>query len=128
MPEHIWKDVADPAKFANDKPVGTGPFTELVNFRPSRTSSTRTRTTGRQASPPSRASSVTAYAGNEQQAAAMVAGDIDWTGSVLPNIDQAVIAKNPDMTYNPNPSGMTVLMHLNPNDQGASTIRSCARP
>ncbi|MEW1846769.1 ABC transporter substrate-binding protein [Nonomuraea angiospora] len=27
LPEHIWKDVDDPAKFTNDAPVGSGPFT-----------------------------------------------------------------------------------------------------
>lgn len=33
VPEHIWKDVADPAKFANENPVGTGPFTEVSVFQ-----------------------------------------------------------------------------------------------
>lgn len=33
VPEHIWKDVADPATFPNETPVGTGPFTELVDFQ-----------------------------------------------------------------------------------------------
>ena len=26
MPEHIWKDIEDPVTFANDPPVGTGPY------------------------------------------------------------------------------------------------------
>ncbi len=26
LPEHIWKDVADPVTFKNDPPVGTGPY------------------------------------------------------------------------------------------------------
>src|SRR5262249_29970569 len=33
VPEHTWKDVADPSKFTNDNPVGTGPFTQVVNFQ-----------------------------------------------------------------------------------------------
>lgn len=32
VPEHIWKDVADPVKFTNDNPVASGPFTEVVVF------------------------------------------------------------------------------------------------
>ncbi|KQP56137.1 ABC transporter substrate-binding protein [Agreia sp. Leaf283] len=31
VPEHIWKDVADPSTFRNPDPVGTGPYT-LGNF------------------------------------------------------------------------------------------------
>ena len=58
---------------------------------------------------------VTAYSGNEAQAAALVAGKIDWTGSVLPNIDQAVIAKNPNISYNPNPAALVTQMNLNLN-------------
>ena len=30
QPEHIWKDVEDPVTFANNPPIGTGPYT-LVN-------------------------------------------------------------------------------------------------
>ncbi|KOO10000.1 peptide ABC transporter substrate-binding protein, partial [Vibrio xuii] len=29
VPEHIWKDVKDPATFTNENPVGSGPFTEI---------------------------------------------------------------------------------------------------
>jgi peptide/nickel transport system substrate-binding protein len=32
VPEHIWKDVADPVKYTNDNPVGTGPFTQVTVF------------------------------------------------------------------------------------------------
>ena len=28
VPEHAWKDVADPIAFANEQPVATGPFSE----------------------------------------------------------------------------------------------------
>lgn len=33
VPEHIWKDVQDPVKYANPKPVGTGPYM-LKSFTP----------------------------------------------------------------------------------------------
>ena len=32
LPKHIWTDVDDPVKFANPNPVGTGPFTEVLQF------------------------------------------------------------------------------------------------
>jgi peptide/nickel transport system substrate-binding protein len=34
VPEHLWKDVDDPVTFANEQPVGTGPFTEIGAFQP----------------------------------------------------------------------------------------------
>src|SRR5689334_16949793 len=33
VPEHEWKDVANPVTYSNDKPVGTGPFTEVKVFQ-----------------------------------------------------------------------------------------------
>jgi peptide/nickel transport system substrate-binding protein len=115
VPEHIWKDVADPAKWGNDKPVGTGPFTELTEFGAQAYVLMKNPNYWKEGLPLYGGIRVTAYSGNEAEVAAWVAGDIDWSGTVLPNIDQAVIANNPEITYNPNPSAMTVLMHLNPN-------------
>jgi peptide/nickel transport system substrate-binding protein len=33
LPKHLWKDVSDPVKFANENPVGTGPYM-LKTFTP----------------------------------------------------------------------------------------------
>jgi peptide/nickel transport system substrate-binding protein len=115
VPEHIWKDVADPATWPNEKPVGTGPFTELVDFTPQSYEIDRNPNYWQECKPTFKGIRTTAYSGNEAEVAAWVAGEIDWAGTVLPNIDQAVVAHNPQISYNPNPSGMTVLMHLNPN-------------
>lgn len=115
VPQHIWKDVADPATWPNEAPVGSGPFTELVDFQSQVYQLDKNPYYWQECKPSYGSIRVTAYAGNEAEVAAWVAGDIDWSGTVLPNIDQAVIAHNSNITYNPNPSGMTVLMHLNPN-------------
>jgi peptide/nickel transport system substrate-binding protein len=32
LPEHIWKDIADPVNYANPQVVATGPFTEVRDF------------------------------------------------------------------------------------------------
>jgi peptide/nickel transport system substrate-binding protein len=115
VPQHIWKDVTDPATWPNEKPVGTGPFTELVDFQPQAYQLDKNPNYWQPCKPSYKSIRVTAYSGNEAQVAAWVAGEIDWAGTVLPNIDQAVIAHNPNISYNPNPSALTVLMHLNPN-------------
>ena len=115
VPEHIWKDVADPATWPNEDPVGTGPFTELVDFQSQVYQLDKNPYYWQECKPSYAGIRVTAYSGNEAQVAAFIDGQIDWAGTVLPNIDQAVLAHNENISYNPNPSGMTVLMHLNPN-------------
>lgn len=115
VPEHIWKDVADPATFENGTPVGTGPFTELVDFQSQVYQLNKNPYYWQECKPAYKGIRVTAYAGNEAQVAAFIDGQIDWSGTVLPNVDAAVIAHNENISYNPNSSTMTVLMHLNPN-------------
>ncbi len=115
VPEHIWKDVTDPAKFENNKPVGTGPFTELVDFQTQVYELDKNPYYWQECKPAYKGVRVTAYSGNEAQVAALIDGQIDWSGTVLPNIDQAVIAHNSNISYVPTASLMTVLMHLNPN-------------
>lgn len=115
VPEHIWKDVADPTTFENDKPVGTGPFTELVDFQTQVYEVDRNPNYWQECKPAYKGIRVTAYSGNEAQVAAMIDGQIDYAGTVLPNVDEAVTAHNPNMSYVPGKSSlMTVLMHMNP--------------
>ncbi len=114
VPEHIWKDVADPAKFENDKPVGTGPFTELVDFQSQVYELDRNPYYWQECKPAFKGVRITAYSGNEAQVAALIDGQIDYSGTVLPNVDEAVIAHNPNIAYVGTSSLMTVLMHLNP--------------
>ncbi|MET8330976.1 ABC transporter substrate-binding protein [Streptomyces sp. NPDC005181] len=33
VPKHVWEKVKDPAKDTNPNPVGTGPYTKVVNFQ-----------------------------------------------------------------------------------------------
>ena len=115
VPEHIWKDVTDPTTFTNDKPVGTGPFTELVDFQTQVYELDKNPNYWQECKPAYKGLRVTAYSGNEAQVAAFIDGQIDWAGTVLPNVDEAVIAHNANISFNPNSSTMTVLMHLNPN-------------
>jgi peptide/nickel transport system substrate-binding protein len=114
VPEHIWKDVADPATWPNEDPVGTGPFTELTDFQSQVYQLDKNPYYWQEGKPTYNAIRVTAYSGNEAQVAALIDGQIDWTGSVLPTIDEAVVAYNPNISYVFPPSTMTVLMNLNP--------------
>ena len=128
VPEHIWKDVADPAKFANDKPVGTGPFTELVDFAAQSYQLDKNPNYWQEGKPTYQGRPRHRLFRQRAQAAAIVDGEIDWTGSVLPNIEQAVIAKNPDISLQPQPLRAWRADAPQPDTQALGGSRSCARP
>ncbi len=113
VPEHIWKDVADPAKFPNEDPVGTGPFTEVVDFQPQVYQVDKNPNYWQPGLPKFNGFRVTAYSGNEAQIAAWVQGQIDYAGTVMPNIDEAVVANNPEISYVYPPANQTVILNLN---------------
>jgi peptide/nickel transport system substrate-binding protein len=94
VPEHVWSRVADPATFANPEPVGTGPFTEVVLFhnqvfelgrnphywQPERFAMDRLR--------------FPALSSNEQVMLALLAGDLDWSGNFIPDIERVYVARD----------------------------------
>jgi peptide/nickel transport system substrate-binding protein len=94
VPEHIWKNIADPAKELNENPVGTGAF-KLTQF------SSQSYTLGKneqywQAGKPSLNSiRFVSYNGNTAALTALNAGKIDWASIFIPDIEKAYVAKNP---------------------------------
>lgn len=113
VPEHTWKDVADPATFTNDNPVGTGPFTEVVDYQPQVYQLDKNPYYWQEGKPSFQGIRVTAYAGNEQQAVAFIDNKIDWAGTFIPNIEQALISKNPNLDYWFPTVSLTALLNLN---------------
>jgi peptide/nickel transport system substrate-binding protein len=114
VPEHSWKAVQDPAKFANENPVGTGPFTEVTNFQNQVYQVDKNPNYWQAGKPYINAVRVTAYSSNEQQVVAMGKGEIDWAGTFVPNAQQAIISKDPTNFHYWYPQGaLTTLLELN---------------
>ncbi len=95
VPEHIWKDVADPVTFTNDTPVGSGPFTEVVSFADQVYEVDRNPNYWQPGVPAIKGLSMPIFGTNDVAATMFVNGDTEWTGQFFPNVDQAVIAQNP---------------------------------
>mgnify|MGYP000920357512 CR=1 FL=1 len=95
VPEHVWKDVADPVTFTNDNPVGTGPFTEIVSFQDQVYQVDRNPNYWQPGKPAIKGMSMPIFGTNDVAATMFVNGDTEWTGQFFPNVDEAVIAKNP---------------------------------
>jgi peptide/nickel transport system substrate-binding protein len=101
VPEHIWKDVTDPVTFTNTKkPVGTGPFTEVVKMQDQVYEVHRNPYYWQPGQPYVKGLRMPAFSGNDTAATMFANGDIDWTGQFFNNVDDAVIAHNPkDLHY-----------------------------
>ncbi|MCA9513972.1 MAG: ABC transporter substrate-binding protein [Myxococcales bacterium] len=115
VPEHVWKDVADPLRFTDPVPVGTGPFTEVVRFEnqvyeigrnphywggPGRPGLTRLR--------------MPVFPSNDQALLGLLTGDLDWAGNFVPAVDRLFVDKDPSHNHYWFPLvGNTVFLYLN---------------
>lgn len=95
VPEHIWKDVADPFTFANENPVATGPFTEVTSFKPQAYRVERNPRYWR--GPPAvKALHFRAYPANDQTILAIINDDLDWAGDFIPAVERIHVARDPE--------------------------------
>ena len=95
VPEHIWKDVADPLAFTNETPVGSGPMTEIRRFTPQVYEQCRNPNYWDAASLKVDCLKLPQIAGNDQMLALLPDGTIDWIGSFLPEIDKTYVGLDP---------------------------------
>ena len=95
VPQHIWKDIADPIAFHNETPVGSGPFTEIRRFTPQVYEQARNPNYWDAASLKVDVLKFPQIAGNDQMLALLPNGDLDWFGSFLPDIDKTYVALDP---------------------------------
>lgn len=96
VPEHIWKDVADPVTFANETPVGSGPLTEITRFTPQIYEQCRNPNYWDAASLKVDCMRLPQLADNPQVLAALAEGTLDWATSFIPDIDNTFVAKDPE--------------------------------
>ncbi|WP_375452140.1 ABC transporter substrate-binding protein [uncultured Devosia sp.] len=96
VPEHIWKDVADPVTFANETPVGSGPLTEITRFTPQVYEQCRNPNYWDAASLKVDCMRLPQLADNPQVLAALADGTLDWATSFIPDIDNTFVAKDPE--------------------------------
>jgi peptide/nickel transport system substrate-binding protein len=95
VPEHVWRDVADPVTFANETPIATGPFTEVELFRHQVYQLGRNPYYWQPGKPAVRSLRFPAYPGNDQANLALIAGEVDWSGNFVPAIDRIFVARDP---------------------------------
>lgn len=97
VPEHLFSEVEDIASYANEEPVGTGPFT-LADFTPESYLMTANTSYWEAGKPAIGGVRCLSLSGNQAASDKWLAGEIDYMGGALPNLDEYV-AKNKDLAY-----------------------------
>jgi peptide/nickel transport system substrate-binding protein len=114
VPEHIWKDVKDPATFTNDTPVGTGPFTEVTKFEAQVYTIEKNPYYWQPGKPSFQGLRFPAYPDNDSANLALESGDLDWAGNFVPDIEKTFVSKNPTDFHYYFVGGDSVLLYINP--------------
>jgi peptide/nickel transport system substrate-binding protein len=114
VPEHVWRDVADPVRFTNPDPVASGPFTEVVTFENQLFELGKNPYYWQPGKPKVERLRMPAFSTNDQANLALVFGEVDWSGKFVPAIDRTFVKKDPEHHHYwfPLVNG-TVMLYLN---------------
>ena len=113
VPQHIWKDVQDPATWTNENPVGTGPFTQVTKFDSQIYILEKNPNYWQPGKPYFQGIRYPAYADNDAANLGLASGDLDWTGNFVPDIQKTYVSKNPTDFHYYFVGGDAVLLYLN---------------
>ncbi|MHC6222735.1 ABC transporter substrate-binding protein [Arthrobacter sp. MMS24-S77] len=95
IPKHIWSTIADPAKYTNENPVGTGPYTQVDKFQAQSFVLTKNPNYWQPGKQKIAGIKMLAFAGNDGANLAAVNGDVDWAPQFMPNIEKTFVSKDP---------------------------------
>ncbi|NKL54377.1 ABC transporter substrate-binding protein [Rhizobium leguminosarum] len=111
VPEHVWKDVADPVTFANETPVGSGPLTEVPRFTGQTYDQCRNPNYWDNEHLKIDCMRFPQLADNNQMLTATADGTLDWGVSFIPDIDNVYVSKDPaHFHYWYSPSSMVAFL------------------
>jgi peptide/nickel transport system substrate-binding protein len=94
VPQHIWKNVANPATYQNPKPVGTGPFL-MTSFQPSAMLLTRNPHYWQPGLPKIYGLRYVQYSDSTTAEEDQEAGKIDWGGGPITNGQKLYVDRDP---------------------------------
>lgn len=114
VPEHAWRDVADPVAYANENPVATGPFTEVRVFQNQVYELGRNPRYWQPGLPKVEALRFPAYPGNDRANLALVFDEVDWAGNFIPAIDRVFVRRQPQTHHYWFPlTGSSIFLYAN---------------
>ena len=93
VPQHIWKNIKDPVGDNVTSPVGTGPFT-MGKCTPQNITYTRNPNYWQKGLPYLQTVNYPAFTDNDPANQFLAAGQAQWGGQFIPNIDTYYVAKD----------------------------------
>ena len=113
VPEHLWSSVTDPVKYANDKPVGTGPFT-LASFAPTQYTLKKNPSYWQASKVVPSQVVFPAQASNQSTNQLDIStGKYDWAYNFFPDVQKTYVARDPQHNSYWFPPGGTIGLYLN---------------
>jgi peptide/nickel transport system substrate-binding protein len=114
VPEHIWKDVPDPATFANEDPVGSGPFNQVGAFEAQYYEVLKNPSYWQEGKPYVDGFRFPAYPSNDAANLATLDGSVDIASNFIPDVEKTYVSKDPDhFHYWFPPTGAVVHLYAN---------------
>ena len=110
--KHEYSSAGDPTKFADDNPVGTGPFL-LKSFSPQLIDLKKNPNYWQPGKPAISEIRYPSFNSNTSAELLLTRGDVDWTGLFTPNIQQTYVSKDPAHNHYWFPSRNIVMLYLN---------------
>ncbi len=110
--QHKYSSVGDPTKFADDNPVGTGPFL-LKSFAPQLIDLKKNPNYWQTGKPAVSEIRYPSFNSNTSAELLLQRGDVDWTGLFTPNIQQTYVSKDPTHNHYWFPNRNIVMLYLN---------------
>src|SRR5260221_2007079 len=110
--KHEYANVGDPTKFADDHPIGTGPFI-LNSFSPQLIDLKKNPTYWQPGKPAVNEIRYPSFNSNTSAELLLQRGDVDWTGLFTPNIQQTYVSKDPAHNHYSLPSRVIAMLYLN---------------
>ncbi len=95
LPQHIWSKIKNPATFTNPNPVGTGPFTQVVEFGPQEYILGKNPNYWQPGEPKVDGLRVPLYTSSDSNYLALDSGQIDWTQDFVPSVQQTYVKRDP---------------------------------
>jgi peptide/nickel transport system substrate-binding protein len=96
VPRHVWSSIAKPVSFANETPVGTGPFTEVLTFQNQIYELGQNPYYWQKDTLGVTSLRMPAFPSNDQANLALVSGEVDWAGNFVPAIDRIYVEQDPE--------------------------------
>ncbi|MDF2186454.1 ABC transporter substrate-binding protein [Grimontia hollisae] len=113
VPKHIWSKIDKPEAFANENPVGSGPFTEIDTFTSNLYVQCENPNYWDADSIAIDCLRMPLINNNDGLLSKIVASELDWTSSFIPDIDAVYASVNKNHKYWPAPVGSAVNLLVN---------------